>query len=64
MRWPWRAKPEDVQVADEALEQAKRGLQDEQQRLNEVRATARSLREFRRRNHFGEAMMELFREAK
>jgi len=64
MRWPWRAKPEDVRAADEALEQSKRGLQEEQQRLNQVRETARSLRDFRRRNHFGEAMMELFKEAK
>ena len=64
MRWPWRAKPEDIRAADEALEQSKQGLQREQQRLDQVRETARSLQDFQHRNHFDETIIELFKETK
>lgn len=63
MRWPWRRKKiknTDTPSA-EALQKAMEDLERVRARWPEVKARAESLRAGRARNHFGEAMTELFR---
>lgn len=62
MRWPWRRRrPRCASEAETAKRQAQEELAEIQSRWPTVKARAASLRAGRERNHFGEAMIQLFR---
>lgn len=60
-RWPWRRRPQCASEAETAKRQAQEELAEIQARWPTVKARADSLRRGRERNHFGEAMIQLFR---
>lgn len=62
MRWPWQRRTRDRDTPSlEAKRRAEDDLRKVREKWPQVRARAESLRDARRRNHFGEAMIELFR---
>jgi hypothetical protein len=59
-RW-WRRRPRCASQSEQAKAEARQELDEVMARWPAVKARAESLRRGRERNHFGEAMLELFR---
>jgi len=54
--WFRRRKTDTIVEATEALEDAKKNLQEIKQRSGEVSRVSNALRDFRERNHFAEQL--------
>jgi hypothetical protein len=61
MRWPWQDPEDSPKTGHAALERAREDLDADRERGTEVRREVVRAHRLRRKNHFGEAMIELMR---